>query len=297
MRDLFALGGLAYQAATGDLPFGGDAAVFHRILHEEPDWTAVPERLRGPLEQCLAKDPPARPTPAQLIELCRQATDDERLHIAEGWLPPTVTAEVTRYAQAPVPPAPATAVPHAVHSGRRRPVARAVVGVGAVLALLGIGAWIDAAASGTGSHEQNAGTPPTPSEATPRATSSATPPTTTPPDTAASPTPATFTPVYQHRKLVAPWEDSYNLTQGKVAQQDASYDIDAWMNIGGGGSRTNSEIFNGSNEDFAFAPNNVTPPSALPWWPNNPSTASPSPASPPAPGCASWPRTAPGSAS
>ncbi|WP_322778319.1 NPCBM/NEW2 domain-containing protein, partial [Frankia sp. Cas4] len=42
--------------------------------------------------------------PATLIELCRAASTDERLRIGEGWLPSTVTAEITRYSVAPPKP-------------------------------------------------------------------------------------------------------------------------------------------------------------------------------------------------
>ncbi len=104
--DVFSLGALAFYAAVAELPFGGDAAVFHRITEEEPDWESVDPRLRPVLSRCLAKDPGERPAPADVLELCRRATSDHRLRMGTGWLPPTVTAEVTRYAQAPVPAAP-----------------------------------------------------------------------------------------------------------------------------------------------------------------------------------------------
>ncbi|WP_416210268.1 serine/threonine-protein kinase, partial [Frankia sp. Cr1] len=102
--DVFSLGSTAYYAVTGEYPFGADAAVFHRIEHQQPDWDRCPEQVRGVLKQCVDKDPAARPTPATLIELCRAASTDERLRIGEGWLPPTVTAEITRYSVAPPKP-------------------------------------------------------------------------------------------------------------------------------------------------------------------------------------------------
>lgn len=109
--DVFAVGSTAFYAVTGTLPFGGDAAVFHRILHEDPDWDLCPARVRGVLEPCLDKDPAARPTPTALIEMCRAASTDERLRIGEGWLPSTVTDVLTRYATTlaamPPPPDPA----------------------------------------------------------------------------------------------------------------------------------------------------------------------------------------------
>ncbi|WP_131769432.1 serine/threonine-protein kinase, partial [Candidatus Protofrankia californiensis] len=102
--DVFSLGSTAYYAITGELPFGADAAVFHRIVHEQPDWDRCPDQVRGVLKRCVEKDPADRPTPAGLIELCRAASTDERLRIGEGWLPPTVEAEITRYSI--TPPAP-----------------------------------------------------------------------------------------------------------------------------------------------------------------------------------------------
>ncbi|WP_239380650.1 serine/threonine-protein kinase [Frankia sp. CIT1] len=109
--DVFSLGSTAYYAIIGELPFGADAAVFHRIEHQQPDWERCPEQVRGVLEQCVAKDPAARPTPAALIELCRAASTDERLRIGEGWLPATVTAEITRYSITPPSAHPPSAHP------------------------------------------------------------------------------------------------------------------------------------------------------------------------------------------
>ncbi|GIH23822.1 hypothetical protein Aph01nite_21320 [Acrocarpospora phusangensis] len=56
-------------AATGRPAFGDDSipAVMNRIMRREPDLTGVPVRLRGVLSDCLAKDPAARPSAAQLL--------------------------------------------------------------------------------------------------------------------------------------------------------------------------------------------------------------------------------------
>lgn len=102
--DVFALGSTAYYALTGRPPFGSDAAVFHRIEHQQPDWDHCPDNVRAVLARCLAKDPAERPTSTQVIELCRSAiTDDLYLQTGGGWLPPTVAAEVTRYRISTVP--------------------------------------------------------------------------------------------------------------------------------------------------------------------------------------------------
>lgn len=106
--DVFALGLTAHVAATGVHPFGEGPgpAVLYRIDREEPDLTACPEEIRPVISRCLAKDPEARPTPAEVVALCRDA--GARLGLTEvlpttGWLPPA-------FLPAP-PPAPAPAPP------------------------------------------------------------------------------------------------------------------------------------------------------------------------------------------
>ena len=81
--DVFALGSLAAYAATGRMPFGGesDAVVLYRVVHQAPDLGGCPEPLRGLIERCLAKDPAARPEPAEIIrtgqaQLARTAARD-----------------------------------------------------------------------------------------------------------------------------------------------------------------------------------------------------------------------------
>lgn len=71
--DLFALGHLAAFALLGRSPFGsGDPiALAHRIVHESPDLSSLPEPVRTIIERCLARDPEQRPTPAQVVEFCR----------------------------------------------------------------------------------------------------------------------------------------------------------------------------------------------------------------------------------
>jgi outer membrane protein assembly factor BamB len=67
--DVFSLAAVAVYAATGSGPFGASAspvAMLRRIVDEQPDLRAVPDRLRQELEPCLAKDPAARPTAADL---------------------------------------------------------------------------------------------------------------------------------------------------------------------------------------------------------------------------------------
>jgi serine/threonine protein kinase len=94
--DVFALGGLAAYAATGRPPFGtGDAtAVLYRVLHQDPDLTGCPGQLLAVIRPCLAKDPTARPTPAQVIEQCRALVPSRTLAFTPSWLPPAVAADL-----------------------------------------------------------------------------------------------------------------------------------------------------------------------------------------------------------
>ncbi|MGZ9930709.1 serine/threonine-protein kinase [Streptomyces sp. NC-S4] len=69
--DVFSLGSMLVMAFTGSSPFTGASTLrtLYDVVHSTPDLSAVPDGLRGIVERCLAKDPAARPTPAQLLEL------------------------------------------------------------------------------------------------------------------------------------------------------------------------------------------------------------------------------------
>jgi predicted Ser/Thr protein kinase len=89
--DVFALGSLAYFAATGRLAFGGGHvhAVTYRIVQQTPDLDGCPEPLPDIVKACVNKDPRQRPTPAEIIQWC----------------------QATLHAGPPSPPAPPTAPP------------------------------------------------------------------------------------------------------------------------------------------------------------------------------------------
>ncbi|MYQ39764.1 Serine/threonine protein kinase [Streptomyces sp. LamerLS-316] len=116
--DIFALGQVAAYAATGNPAFGEGTShgVLYRIVHEEPDLSAVPERLKELVTRCLTKDPAGRPSIAEIIELCRTANAETVLRRPEDWLPAPVAADITVRAAAPAPvqtPPPPAAAPTA----------------------------------------------------------------------------------------------------------------------------------------------------------------------------------------
>ncbi|MFH9351823.1 protein kinase [Kitasatospora sp. NPDC017646] len=118
--DVFALGALAAYVAGGTPPFGDgpDTAVLYRVVHEEPDLTAVPADLRELVQRCLAKSPEDRPKPAEIIQTARNHPEvGGQLRFAEDWLPRQVNTEITRRSDLPrtpsTPPPAAPATPPA----------------------------------------------------------------------------------------------------------------------------------------------------------------------------------------
>ncbi|MFF8715324.1 serine/threonine-protein kinase [Streptomyces sp. NPDC015184] len=119
--DVFALGQVAVYAATGSPAFGEGTShgVLYRIVHEEPDLGRVPERLRELVGRCLDKDPAARPSIAEVIELCRSANAETVLRRPEDWLPAPVSADITVRTAAPAPvqtPPPPASAPSVTYS-------------------------------------------------------------------------------------------------------------------------------------------------------------------------------------
>ena len=96
--DVFSLGAVLAFAATATPPFGegvSAAVLLYRVLHEEPDLAGLTGPLHAAVRACLAKDPAARPTPAELRALL--APGAAPLVPAE-WLPTAVSAAAARSA-------------------------------------------------------------------------------------------------------------------------------------------------------------------------------------------------------
>lgn len=102
--DVFSLGLIMAVAATGRHPYGDGGAIttaarIANTEHRPPDLAAYPDRLRPLLERCLAADPAARPTAADLARLCERAAGrTARDH--DDWLPGPLAADIARHADA-----------------------------------------------------------------------------------------------------------------------------------------------------------------------------------------------------
>ncbi len=102
--DVFAFGATLAYALTGDTPFGSGASsevMLYRVVHEEPDLSAVPPQLAPLIRACLAKEPAERPGAAALHErLSELAVRGAAAGAAGGG---TRTARPGRGASAPAP--------------------------------------------------------------------------------------------------------------------------------------------------------------------------------------------------
>ncbi|MFF5705951.1 serine/threonine-protein kinase [Streptomyces sp. NPDC012794] len=102
--DIFALGQIIAFAAIG-APVYGDGnshAVLYRIVHEDPDLSALPAELRPLVTRCLSRDPAARPSLTEVIEMCHGLSPDP-LRQGEDWLPKAVAGSITERLQLPEP--------------------------------------------------------------------------------------------------------------------------------------------------------------------------------------------------
>ncbi|MGW6578558.1 protein kinase domain-containing protein [Streptomyces globisporus] len=130
--DVFSLGAVLAYAATGAAPFPGDssAVLLYKVVHEEPELGDLEGELREVVAGCLAKDPAARPAPADLARAL--APGGAAAMVAGGWLPGRLVREVSRSAVALLDLEPQDAP---VQSGPV-PFSSASLGAGA-----GAGAW------------------------------------------------------------------------------------------------------------------------------------------------------------
>ncbi|MEU5152409.1 protein kinase [Streptomyces yangpuensis] len=78
--DVFSLGSVLVMALTGRSPFAGTSTLktLYEVAHGEPDLGGVPAGLRDLVARCLAKDPEARPSSAELRELIGPVTPSGR---------------------------------------------------------------------------------------------------------------------------------------------------------------------------------------------------------------------------
>ncbi|WP_149184681.1 serine/threonine-protein kinase [Streptomyces sp. TRM49041] len=111
--DIFALGQVAAYAAVGSPAFGEGTShgVLYRIVHEEPSLDGLPEELRELVSRCLAKEPDERPSVADVLSMCQNASDQTALRRPDEWLPGAVAADITTRAAAPAPAASTTPPP------------------------------------------------------------------------------------------------------------------------------------------------------------------------------------------
>lgn len=98
--DIFSLGAVLAYASAGVSPFPGDssAALLYKVVHEEPELGALDGDLKDLVAHCLAKDPAARPTPAEVAARLAPAPGGAVALVDAGWLPETLVREVSRAA-------------------------------------------------------------------------------------------------------------------------------------------------------------------------------------------------------
>ena len=130
--DLFAWGAVMTFAATGHTPFYGDtpADTAVSILSDEPDLEGLSGRLRDLVELALAKDPGARPSARQLLDMLLTTSPSSR---AAAEAAPATSPDTGSTMSAALPPVTAG------RSGRRK----AALAVACAVALIAIYAIVD----------------------------------------------------------------------------------------------------------------------------------------------------------
>ncbi|WP_405613857.1 serine/threonine-protein kinase [Streptomyces sp. NBC_01508] len=98
--DVFSLGAVLAYATAGVSPFPGDssAALLYKVVHEEPELGSLDGELKELVAHCLAKDPAARPTPAEVAARLAPAPGGAVALVDAGWLPDPLVREVSRAA-------------------------------------------------------------------------------------------------------------------------------------------------------------------------------------------------------
>ncbi|MGJ5752945.1 serine/threonine protein kinase [Streptomyces puniciscabiei] len=147
--DVFALAGVLVYAATGRGPFGhGQTAdLLYRVRYAEADLSGVPAALVPVLAQCLAKEPGARPTTAQLAVQLHDGKGEFADHLPHELLADIGrrAADVWRLTPQRLPAPAAEAGPTTVTSVPKRGLSRrgflAAGGGLAVTAAAGGGLW------------------------------------------------------------------------------------------------------------------------------------------------------------
>ncbi|WP_317443165.1 serine/threonine-protein kinase [Streptomyces collinus] len=109
--DVFALGAVLVAAAGGSAwGEGTPMGLMYRSVHEPPDTSAVPAGLVDVVTACLAKDPAARPTPAELLDrLTGEPFGPDRADTPS--YPPTLATAPPAPRPAPTPPGHLPAAP------------------------------------------------------------------------------------------------------------------------------------------------------------------------------------------
>ncbi|MGW6308477.1 serine/threonine-protein kinase [Streptomyces niveus] len=98
--DVFSLGAVLAYATAGVSPFPGDssAALLYKVVHEQPELDALDGDLKDLVAHCLAKDPAARPTPAEVAARLTPAPGGAAPLVEAGWLPEALVREAGRAA-------------------------------------------------------------------------------------------------------------------------------------------------------------------------------------------------------
>ncbi|MFI6148103.1 serine/threonine-protein kinase [Streptomyces sp. NPDC051109] len=166
--DVFALGATLAYAATGRPPFGTGVAatVGYRAVHEPIDVAGVEPGLAALIEACVAKDPAARPGPAEVIARCgvRDALIDDPVYVGLGALGEAVPVHEMRTQGPGLPPSHPPTRRAATGAERRRGRAGVWVAAGAALALVGaVAVWKLPLGGGGGGGDRAGGHGPSPS--------------------------------------------------------------------------------------------------------------------------------------